>query len=278
MNELITELQRLYFLPDQQWHSQQANADSNPAYPAEGALRPAVVASSLAGEQTIALQLVSADGMARAMLVDFAKPGDWPQVADLYQAVQDELDLPAPAISASGQKGYRLWFSLAEPVPVAQAGSFLDALRCKYLPDITVVNLELLPAGERTVAKLLPALHEATGKWSAFIDPSLGAMFVDEPGLEMAPNMGRQADLLAGLKSIKAVDFQRALSVLQARSESAVIRPGPGAGHTRTLLNVGCDYSDPKSFLLAVMNDPSASARQRIRAAKALQPYFAKDA
>jgi len=278
MNELITELQRLYFLPDQQWHSQQANADSNPAYPAEGALTPAVVASSLAGEQTIALQLVSADGMARAMLVDFAKPGDWQQVANLYQAVQDELDLPAPAISASGQKGYRLWFSLAEPVPVAQAGSFLDALRRKYLPDITVVNLELLPAGERTVAKLVPALHEATGKWSAFIDPSLGAMFVDEPGLEMAPNMGRQADLLAGLKSIKTVDFQRALSLLQARSEAAVSQPGPGAGHTRTLLNVGNDYSDPKSFLLAVMNDPSASARQRIRAAKALQPYFVKDA
>ena len=289
MNKLISELQRLYFLPDQQWHSEQLDTGGQPAYPAEGVLTPAIVASSLAGEQTIALQLVSADGMARAMLVNFAKPGDWQQVANLYRAVQDELDLPAPAISISGRQGYCLWFSLAEPLPVAQTQRFLDALRCEYLAEITVAKLQLLPAAEQTVSKLVPALHAATGKWSAFIDPSMGAMFVDEPGLEMAPNMGRQADILAGLKSIKAGELQRALGVLQTAAESAsnpvpsptecsASQPVPGAGHTRTLLNVGNNFSDPKSFLLAVMNDASASARQRISAARALLPYFAKDA
>lgn len=287
MNKLITELQRLYFLPGQQWLSQQADAGGKPADPAAGALTPAVVASGLAGERSIALELVGADGMARTMLVNFAKPGDWEQVANLFRAVQDELDLPAPAISVSGQKGYRLWFSLAEPVAAAQAGGFLDALRRKYLADIPVAHLALRPAAEQTVTKLVPALHTATGKWSAFIDPSLGAMFVDEPGLDMAPNMGRQADLLAGLKSIKTGDFQRALSALQTPAESATSPGSPpmersssplGSGRTRTGLNVGSNYSDPKSFLLAVMNDPSASARQRIKAAKALLPYFAKDA
>jgi len=300
MNKLITELQRLYFLDDQQWHSQQLDDGSEPAYPAGGALTPDVVASGLAGEQTVALNLVSADGMARAMVMNFKKSADWEQVANLYRAVQDELDLPAPAISVSGRKGYRLWFSLAAPVPVAQARSFLDALRRKYLADLPVANLELRPDTEQPASaaqalmKLAPARHVATGKWSAFIDPSMGAMFVDEPGLEMAPNMGRQADILAALKSIKAGDFQRALSVLQTAAESAG-KPGlsptersasppseaasqPGAGHARTVLNVGNNFSDPKSFLLAVMNDPSASARQRIRAAKALLPYFAKDA
>jgi hypothetical protein len=289
MNKLITELQRLYFLPDQQWHSQQPDASGKPTYPGGGALTPAIMASSLAGETTVALQLLGANGMARAMLVNFAKPGDWPQVGNLYQAVQDDLDLPAPAISISGRKGYTVWFSLAEPVPLAQARHFLDALRRKYLADITAVNLQLRPAAEQAIAKLVPALHTTTGKWSAFIDPSMGAMFVDEPGLEMAPNMSRQADLLAGLKSIKAGDLQRALSVLETATESSG-EPDPSptqrpenlrseaAGRTRAMLNVGTNYSDPKSFLLAVMNDPSASARQRIRAARALLPYFVKDA
>jgi len=296
MNKLITELQRLYFLPDQQWHSQQLDDGGQPVYPAEGTLTPAVVASSLAGEQSISLQLVSADGMARAMLVNFGKPSDWEQVANLYRAVQDELDLPAPAVSVSGRKGYCLWFSLAEPLPVAQARRFLDALRREYLAGITADKLQLRPDSEQAVGKLAPTRHTATGKWSAFIDPSMGAMFIDEPGLEMAPNMGRQADILAGLKSIKAGELQRALGVLQTAAESAgnpclspaersasehgeaASQPVPAAGHTRSMLNVGSNYSDPQSFLLAVMNDASASAGQRISAARALLPYFAKDA
>ena len=39
-------------------------------------------------------------------------------------------------------------------------------------------------------------------------------------------------------------------------------------------LDVGGGYVDPKSFLLAVMNDPGAAAEHRIEAAKALLPYF----
>lgn len=288
MNKLITELQRLYFLTDQQWHSQQLDDGSDASYPAEGALTPAIVASSLGGENTVALQLLSANGKVRAMVINFKKPSDWQQVGNLYQAVQDELDLPAPAISVSGRKGYTVWFSLAEPVPLAQARDFLDALRRKYLADITLPNLQLRPDSAQALTTLAPALNAATGKWSAFIDPSMGAMFVDDSGLEMAPNMDRQADVLAGLKSIKAGDLQRAIGVLQTAAESAS-KPDPvptggleiqrNEGAKRPgMLGVGTDYGDPKSFLLAVMNDPSASPRQRIRAAKALLPYFAKGA
>ncbi len=39
-------------------------------------------------------------------------------------------------------------------------------------------------------------------------------------------------------------------------------------------LAVGGGFVDPKSFLLAVMNDPGATAEHRIEAAKALLPYF----
>lgn len=53
-------------------------------------------------------------------------------------------------------------------------------------------------------------------------------------------------------------------------------QPALAAGRPRSRLSVGGNFSDPKSFLLAVMNDPSASASQRIKAAKALLPYFEK--
>lgn len=299
MNKLISQLQRLYFLPGQQWHSHKLNASGDPAYAAEGALTPAIVAKALAGEIGVALNLISSDSMVRAMIVSFERATDWERVASLYQAIQEELDLPAPALSVSGRKGYCLWFSLAEPLPVAQTQVFLDTLCRRYLSDLPVTRLECRPDTdqpgfrEQAVMKLVPARHSVSGKWSAFIDPSLGSMFIDESGLEMAPILDRQANLLAGLESIKTEDFQRALNILQAPVESdanaslaPVERPivlqsevatqsGIDVGQRGSKLRLGNSYTDPKNFLLAVMNDSSASAGQRIKAAKALLPYWA---
>jgi hypothetical protein len=287
MNKLTQALQRLYFFDDQQWHSQKFDDGGNPAYVAKGALRPELVAKSLAGQSTVALDLVNSDGMVRAMVLGFERATDWDLVAKLYQGIQEDFELPAPAVSISGQAGYQLWLSLAECIPVAEARLFIDALRRKYLIDIPLAKLRFSPdAGAASLVNLVPALHEASGKWSAFIDPSMGAMFVDEPGLSMAPNMDRQADMLAGLKSMKAVDFQRALNSLQSEAEanarlpeqsaveSGVFPSAPDLGRMRSTLNVGNNYTDPKTFLLAVMNDASASPGQRIKAAKALLPYF----
>ena len=295
MNKLISALQRLYFLQDQQWHSQSLNDGGDLAYAAEGPLTPAIVTKSLAGELTVGLNLVSPTGMARAMVVSFARATDWEQVANLYQAVQDELDLPAPAVSVSGRKGYSLWFSLAEALPLAQIQAFLAALRLKYLADIPLAHLELQPDA-LAIKTLAPTRHNATGKWSAFIDPSMGSMFIVEPGLEMAPILDRQAGMLAGLKSIKTANFQRALSILQAPSEldgepaltlaeaaarlpTKVSRPPDLAdGYRYSKLGEGNTYADPRDFLLAVMNDSSVGVKQRIKAAKALLPYFVSTA
>ena len=285
MDKLIVELERLYFLHGQQWRSRES------ACHAEGVLTPARVAACLASEQSVALELVGADGMLRAMVVGFRKAADWARVADLYQAVQQDLGLPAPALSVAGGKAYALWFSLSAPEPAARVLDFLEALRLRYLADIPDADLELLPGA----IQLVPSLSTASGKWSAFIDPGLGGLFIEEPWLDMAPNMDKQADMLAGLESIKAEDFQRAFGMLQSVPESdtgpgpastelpgnartgALAQPSSGAGRARSeLLNVGGAYSDPQSFLLAVMNDPSATARQRIRAARALLPYFPK--
>lgn len=298
MNKLISELQRLYFLPDQQWRRQPLFAADLSA-PAHGPLNEEALSTSLAGEAAVLLNLVSPAATARAMVVSFKRASAWEQVAKLYQAVQHELSLPAPALSVSGREGYRLWFSLAEPLPVAQVRSFLNALHRKYLADMPIASLEFQPAplsAEPDLIKLPPALHPVSGRWSAFIDPSMGSMFIDEAGLEMAPNLDKQADMLAGLGSIKSSALQQALAQLEDAAKAdaelgseatAGAEPSPNEaaspldfalGRNRAKLNVGNHYSDPQSFLLAVMNDASASPRQRIRAAKALLPYFAKGA
>src|SRR5689334_13536433 len=119
MNKLMTQVQRLYVLPGQ------AGEISDPA--------------------NDELLLVSPQGMARTMVVKFERSADWEQLAKLYQVLQDELDLPAPTLAISGHQGYRLWLSLAEPVPVALAGRFLAALRRSYLTGIPDEKLECRP-------------------------------------------------------------------------------------------------------------------------------------
>ena len=292
MNKLISMLERLYFLQEQPWCSQKSEGSGGPACAAEGRLTSEILAKALAGEMSVALNLVSADGMARAMVLGFKRASDWAVVAKLFQAVQEELDLPTPALSVSGQAGYQLWFSLAEPVPVVQARVFLNALQRRYLADIPAAHLELHPKAEMPVfVELVPALHALSGKWSAFIDPSMGSMFIDESGLEMAPNLDRQADMLAGLKPVKAADLERVLALFQVdadrdtelaaqaarQAEVATVAAIPDAGGAHAMLNVGGGFQRPCCFLLAVMNDSSASAQHRIDAAKALLPYFGEN-
>lgn len=222
--------------------------------------------------------------MVRTLAIGFEKSADWERVAGLHHGVQEDLDLPAPAISVPGRGGYRVWFSLAEAVPAAQARAFLEMLRRRYLADLPAKNLRFHPdpggAGQEELgpADLLPTRHGAAGKWSAFIDPAMGAMFMDEAGLEMEPNPDRQADLLAGFKPIGAADFRRVLEESGPGAEPADNGPEPApasqaAGPSRPRLDVGGGFTDPRSFLLAVMNDPTASPELRIEAAKALLPY-----
>lgn len=252
MNKLLSELHRLYYFADQ----------------------PKPTRASLAADLTLAP--VSRDGRVRTLVVGFKRASAWPQVASLYQAVQQDLALPAPAISVSGEEGYGLWFSLAEPVAVAVAQAFLVALRRQYLADIVAIDLDCQPsatAAAQPTISLPPALCAASGRWSAFIDPSMGSMFLEEAGLEMAPNADKQADMLAGLVSIKAAAFAAAGRRLGQGAPADIPSPAPGAATSG--LNLNGHFSDPQAFLLAVMNDPSASTGERIQAAAALLPYFA---
>lgn len=287
MNKLIHELQRMYFLERQPWQTLDFADSNSPLHAAEGAFSPELLSKCLDSENAIALQLVSSEGLVRAMVVGFEKASDWAQVAKLYQGVQEDLELPAPAIAVSGRAGFQFWLSLDDCVPALEASYFLDGLRLKYLGDLSSSSLRFIPDAANSMVTLVPAFHEETGKWSAFIDPSMGAMFIEESGLDMAPNMDRQADMLSGLKRIKTADFQRVLGIFRSEAERALslqealaaeqretVHDSSAAGQVCTKLSVGNHFSDPKAFLLAVMNDGAASANQRIEAAKALLPYF----
>lgn len=257
MDRVIEQLTRLYFLPDQPQ--------------GEGA----------------ALELSDAQGNVRTLVIRFEKSQDWPRLSALYQALQAELGLPALAVSISAKGGFQLWFSLAQGIPRAQAQAFLQGIRHKYLGDLPASAVTCSPA-ENTDARiaLAPALDSESRRWSAFIDPSLGSIFVDEPGLEMAPNMEGQADILAGFESIDAKDFQNALAILQQTANAASAHPAqalaqaamaPLASPLPNAADLG-HHKDPRSFLLAVMNSPSATLDQRIKAAAALLPYFESSA
>jgi hypothetical protein len=203
------------------------------------------------------------DPGSRALVLELARPASWDSLARVWRGVQADLDLPAPAIAVSGSDGYQLWFSCLQPVPVAQALGFLEALRQRYLGEVAPERIGMHP---RPVA--LPPTEMTTGHWSAFVAPDLAAVFVDEPWIDLPPGADAQADLLSRLASSKPEAWQRALERL---GPAAPIAPEAGAFASRPAPVAG--GAEPRRFLLDVMNDRAIDLHLRIEAAKALLPY-----
>ena len=218
----------------------------------------------------VAPSLMTVDGRVRAMVLELARPADWSVVSTVWQRVQSDLSLPPPAIAVTGNDGYQLWFSLAEPVTAAEASFFLESLRQRFLGSIVPERISMLPTETRH-AQLVPALQQSTGLWSAFVAPDLAAIFADSPGLDVSPRVEAQAKVLAPLESIKSSVFEaifdQVISDVERIStthQSSTPAVPPSTKH--------CD-SDAKSFLAEVMNDPSVEMHLRIEAAKAILPY-----
>lgn len=207
-------------------------------------------------------------GGQQALGLAFTRAADWQRVAELCRAVQEELELPAPAVSIDGE-GYQLWFSLAEAVDSEPVAGFFDGLHHRYLADLPDSRLRRgLPA------TLPPCQLAGDERWAAFIDPGMGSMFVGEPWLDLPPNRNQQADLLAGCQRIGKADFIRALTLLQPLAAPAVPNTTGKTSAPASTLAMRSEFTDPRQFLLAVMNDPHVSAELRIDAAKALLPYI----
>jgi hypothetical protein len=212
MQKLLSELTRLYL----------------PA----GSVSPEQFAQQLEGQASYAVHLASDDGMTRAMVIAFQKTADsadghWTSLCAMANGLQGTLGLPAPAVSISGADEYGLWLSFAAPTPIAQAQEFLTLLHKAYRPDV-----EVRPDAVRQPVPLLPCMHQMTGKWSAYIHPGLGASFLDDMGLEMAPPLGAQVGFLEQVESISAAQFMHALMKLRQLhgNVAAASAPAPQQG------------------------------------------------
>lgn len=215
------------------------------------------------------------EGLVRALVLELARPADWGLLSTVWRGLQTDLGLPAPAIAVSGVDGYQLWLSLAEPVPVAEAAMFLEALRLHYLGAVALKRISLTPSLESPTAGPalpVPGQQLATGYWSAFVASDLAPIFADEPWLDQSPSPEAQASVLVRLQSIKPAAFAAAMARLRAPAAPTMpldlppnLAPQASAATAHLLA--------PRAFLLAVIHDPAVALGLRIEAAKALLPY-----
>jgi hypothetical protein len=214
----------------------------------------------------------------RTFVLETLRPADWPALSRLWQAVQGELALPAPAIAVSGADGHQLWFSLAQPVAATAAAAFAAALQARYLADVPAARLRCWPGTEGKGAgpggdpadsppwpAPQPEPRGDSGLWSAFVAPDLAGLFTEEAGLALPPGPGGQADLLSRLRSIEPADFERAVALLQPAPPSGSPPTEPAAAPPAS-----APGGTPERFLQDVMNDERVDLALRIEAAKAL--------
>lgn len=197
MEKLISELTRLYL-------------------PATGPVTPESWRRHIEGEAL--LPLASADGKVRAAVLAFPynlnqqEGQHWNRLCEVANELQSRFSLPAPAVSVSGDGGYCLWLSLESPAPAGLVQEFVNLLHAAVMPDIDAPAASPPP--------LPPCPHPATGKWSAFIHPGMGASFADGSGLEVAPPLPGQVAFLEGLHAIPAAQFTDLLGRLRAPQET----------------------------------------------------------
>lgn len=252
MNRLQSELNRLYLTPPT---SDEENGDRPPT-------------------------LIGSSNRVRAMVMELKRPPDWVALAKVWQGVQAEFGLPAPAIAVSGLDGLQLWFSVAQPIAVEQAHAFLECLHERYLGEIDPGRVSLMPTAHASSlhrelhARLVPACQEASGNWSAFLAPDLVPVFADSPWLDTPPNEEGQASLLQGIEVTKQAAFEAAFEKLRlarpaARPAVAVatsVEEPESHGRSQAIAT----HNGPERFLLDVMNDATVALGLRIEAAKAL--------
>lgn len=196
MEKLIAQLMRLYL----------------PAGQAE----PGLLTRHLLGEASAPIALTTEAGMTRALVIPFDKARyeedgqHWTRLCEVAHALQANYGFPAPGVSISAASGFRLWLSFEVPVPASEAQQFLERLRDLAFPDLVVA-----PDAATRPVELPPCRNPDTGRWAAFIHPGMGASFVDEPGLDMAPPAPAQAAFLEQLETIDPQQFRAALAALQ---------------------------------------------------------------
>ncbi len=216
----------------------------------------------------------------RAMVMELTRPANWEALSKVWHGVQVELEIPAPAIAVSGIDGLQLWFSLAEPVSIAQAHAFLEGLRQRYLSDIESSRVRLMPAAHASKlrqdlhAPRVPAQQTNSENWSAFLAPDLVPIFAESPWLDIPPNEEGQATLLRSIEVMTLPAFEAARAKLgttpQTRISTVAAAASVGEPSAQVRPTVAPASADPAQFLLRVMNDDTVALALRIEAAKVL--------
>lgn len=226
--------------------------------------------------------LLDAQGRTRALVLELTAPVDTAALGALWQGLQTELGLPAPAVAVNGRDALQLWFSLAQPVSLAQAGAFADGLVARYLPALPARQWRLWPAADAALpggvahVAAIPAEQPGGECWSAFVSPDLAPVFAETPWLDIPPRDEAQAALLRGLSTVGPAAWAEAMGQLASapsgpRDEVAVT-PAPPLAATPAGVGPGSEVTDPRAFLQAVMCDTQVPLALRIEAAKALLP------
>lgn len=225
------------------------------------------------------------------MVIELMRPAIWESLSKVWRGVQVELELPAPAIAVSGIDGLQLWFSLAEPIAVAQAHGFVQGLRQRYLTDVASTRVRLMPAADATNlrqdlhAALVPAQQEDSGNWSAFLAPDLVPIFAESPWLDIPPNEEGQASLLRGIEVMTLPAFEAACAKLvpgpqpQASAVAVAVTVAASIDNPveRDRQDAAAAGTGPEQFLRQVMNDGTVALALRIEAAKALLQHTKGD-
>lgn len=205
----------------------------------------------------------------RGLVLSLVRPADWDAMQRVWQGVQADLGLPAPAIAVNGVDGYQLWFAWAQPVPGDEARAWLAALQRHYLPGVEPQRLTVTEA----LPQAVPAHQVASDRWSAFVTADLARVFADEPGLDFEPNPEAQAELLSRLHPMPVADVRQSLARLTTPAAAQPLVSAPPAATTPTTGPGPADLptdQGPRVFLQAVMQHPGVDLALRIDAAKAL--------
>lgn len=234
--------------------------------------------------QEVPGQLLDAQGRTRALVLELIAPVDTVAMGALWQGLQTELGLPAPAVAVNGRDALQLWLSLAQPVGLAQARAFWDGLVARYLPALQARQWRAWPAADAArpggVAHVpvIPSEQPGGDCWSAFVSPDLAPVFAETPWLDIPPRDEAQASLLRGLQSVDTVAWGDAMGQLAPCLPATSVKPAAASSASPSPLAAsagvgpGPDVTDPRAFLQAVMCDTQLPLALRIEAAKALLP------
>ena len=199
----------------------------------------------------------------RCLSLQFLNGKDWSTVTAFCEALQNDLDWPPPMLSVHPAQGFKVWLVFAEALPLSEAHALAAALLAELLPENFGPRLQI--AFEQAVG---PQENEA-GLWSAFIDPSMGSMFVEQQGLDIEPHPDRQAELLSLVRPIPLEDVRRWLGEASRSPATSPCVTTLDCVAPQIALEFPV-FDDPRVFLRAVMNDARQNMTDRLRAAELL--------